>query len=205
METSAAKAASMKAARVYSAAEAGLPTSGIRTHHASMIEAAEGAGVDTGRHVVSDVVTVGADAAKTRMAVAGIGATESAVPRVAVLECGTAGNVRAMVKPYRMPVPIGVPVVPAPAKAREKPDADAYTEVHPGGVGNDARPTGVKHHRRTVDDPRVILRHVHDIGACRFDHDRLPVVRHGLLRGTLQIPRLLSSTTHHLNGSKNTL
>src|SRR4029077_4209338 len=116
-------------------------------------------------------------------------------------EGGTVGKVGVMVKPHRAPMPIGVPVVPTPAKAREEPDANPYTEIDSGGVPNDPHPTGVERDWRTVDHPAIIFRHVHHIGPCRLDHARLPVVRYGLLRGTRQVPRLLSSTTHHLNGS----
>ena len=182
MEASAAEAARMEAACMHSATEASLSARGIRTNHTTMIEATERTGVDARCSVVSKSGVSGVAATKigmaqvsgTKSAVSYIGMIEgsvirmpeSCVPRVGVLEGGTVGKVGVMVKPYRAPMPIGVPVVPTPAKAREEPDANPYTEIDSGGVANDPRPTGVERDWRTVDNPGIIFRHVHDIGLA---------------------------------------
>jgi hypothetical protein len=138
MEASAAEVACVEAARMHSAAKASLSARGIRTDHTTMIEATEHTGVDARCPVVSKSGVSGVAAAKIGMAqVSGtksavtymgmiegpvIRMPESSAPRVGVLEGGTVGKVGVMVKPHRAPMPIGVPVVPTPAKAREEPD-----------------------------------------------------------------------------------
>src|ERR1700751_198531 len=112
VEASAAEAACMEAACVHSAAEAGVSARGVRPDYAAMIEAAEGTGVDADCSV--------------------LGMAELSMPWVEVLESRTVRVVRMMVIPHRMPVPVRVPVIPAPAKAGEEPDVNSGTEIYPG-------------------------------------------------------------------------
>src|ERR1700757_2610584 len=79
-----------------------------------------------------------------------------------------------------MLAPIRSPVVPPPAKAREDTDADSQAERNPWPIDKDAwdvDPTRIKRERRSVDHPRIVLRHVNDIRVCWFNHDCLSLGR----------------------------
>src|SRR6266849_10561856 len=126
----------------------------------------------------------------------------SASKAVVIAELSAMGEVRVIAVNQATPVPIRSPVVPPPAEAAEETDTNSNTEPDPRPVEEEARnpnPTWVELERTTVDDPRIVLRHIHDLRICRINDDRISLGRHGFLRRALQVPGLLRSLAHHLN------
>src|SRR5260370_39603899 len=126
----------------------------------------------------------------------------SATKAVVIPELSAMGEVRVIAVNQAMPVPIRSPVVPPPAEAAEETDTNSNTEADPRPVEEEARnanPIRIERERITVDDPRIVLRHIHDLRICRFNDDRISLGRHGFLRRTPQVPGLLSSLAHHLH------
>src|SRR6266446_8749699 len=81
---------------------------------------------------------------------------------VAVGESPAVGDVPVMVVYQVVVVPIGSPVMPAPAKPSE--DANSHAERNPWPLDEGARnpdPSWIRE-RVPVDDPRIIFRHVND-------------------------------------------
>src|SRR5580692_7713573 len=117
-------------------------------------------------------------------------------------ESGTARNIRCMVVVDPVTVPVGSPVMPTPAIAAENSDPDSQAEVDSGTVDEqprDRHPARIERERFAINEPRIIFRDVHDIRLRRFDYDRLPLVRDGLLRSALQISRALGLAPHLLD------
>src|ERR1700726_2204932 len=95
---------------------------------------------------------------------------------VAIHERRAMGMVAVMVVCQVVPAPISSPVVPPPAKAREDTDANSQTERNPWAIDEQAgnlAPTRIERKRCTVDNPRIVFRHVNDLRVCRFNHDCL--------------------------------
>src|SRR6267142_2150619 len=93
-------------------------------------------------------------------------------------------------------------------KAAEETDTNSHTEPDPRPVEEEARnpnPTRIKCERITVDFPRIVLRHIHDLRICRFNDDVISLARDGFLRRALQVPGLLRSLAHHLNRGEDIL
>ena len=125
---------------------------------------------------------------------------------VAIDESPAVGDVPVMVVYQVVVVPIGSPVMPAPAKPSE--DANSHAERNPWPLDEGARnpdPSWIERERVPVDDPRIIFRHINDFRVRWFNHDRLSLGRDGLLLRALQVPGLLRSLTHHLNCVKDIL
>ena len=119
---------------------------------------------------------------------------------VAIGESPAVGDVPVMVVYQVVVVPIGSPVMPAPAKPSE--DANSHAERNPWPLDEGARnpdPSWIERKGVPVDDPRIIFRHVNDFRVCWFNHDRLSLGRDGFLLRALQVPGLLRSLTHRLN------
>src|SRR6202158_4239412 len=119
---------------------------------------------------------------------------------VAIDESLAVGDVPVMVVYHVVVVPIGSPVMPAPAKASE--DANSKAERNPWPLDEGARnpdTSWIEREGVPVDAPRIIFRHVNDFRVCWFNHDRLSLGRDGFLLRALQVPGLLRALTHHLN------
>src|SRR5260370_22645651 len=119
---------------------------------------------------------------------------------VAIGESPTVRDVPVMVVYQVVVVPIGSPVMPAPAKPSE--DANSPAERNPWPLDEGARnpdPSWIERETVPVDAPRIIFRHVNDFRVCWFNHDRLSLGGDGFLLRALQVPGLFPSLTHHLN------
>src|SRR5207237_8635712 len=102
------------------------------------------------------------------------------------------GDVPVMVVYQVVVVPIGSPVMPAPAKAGE--DANSHAERNPWPLDEGARnpdPPWIERERVPVDDPRIIFRHINDFRVRWFNHDRLSLSRDGLRLRAAAVPCLL--------------
>src|ERR1700730_14178998 len=115
----------------------------------------------------------------------------------------TARNVGVVVVNYRSVIPVGPPVMPPPAVATEVPESKAYAKRNSrsvkveSGVWIPARPDC---YRRPIDQPGIVLRHVHDAGVCWLNSDRLALRGYRLLSCAFQVSGFLGALTHHLNG-----
>jgi hypothetical protein len=130
----------------------------------------------------------------------------SVIEVAAIDESRAVGDVPVMVVYHVVVVPIGSPVMPAPAKASE--DANSQAERYPWPLDEGARnpdPSWIEREGVPVDHPRIIFRHVNDFRVCWFNHDRLSLGGDGFLLRALQVPGLLRSLTHHLNCVKDIL
>src|SRR6266436_4029189 len=97
---------------------------------------------------------------------------------VAVGESPAVGDVPVMVVYQVVVVPIGSPVMPAPAKTSE--DANSQAERNPWPLDEGAwnpDPSWIERERVPVDDPRIIFRQVNDFRVCWFNQDRLSLGR----------------------------
>src|SRR6266404_495122 len=115
---------------------------------------------------------------------------EMTVIEMIVIAIGSiVGDVAIVVVHHSVAVPVGSPVVPAPAEAAENADADPQTEGDPGsgecfGITN---PTRIVVDRFPVDIPRIVFRHVNHVGVRWLDRDRLTFRGHGLLWRARQV------------------
>src|SRR5882672_447689 len=94
----------------------------------------------------------------------------SATKAAPIAELPAMGEVRVIAVNQAVSVPIRSPVVPSPAEAAEETDTNSHTEPDPRPVEEEARnpnPTRIKCERITVDFPRIVLRHIHDLRICR--------------------------------------
>src|SRR6266550_965158 len=121
---------------------------------------------------------------------------------VVIGEDSAVGYVRVVVENDAVAMPIVSPVMPSPAKTAKEADskAEAKRKSRSGQVQPWIPiPTGPNTDGLSVREPRIILRHVNDLGVGRFDRNGLSLLRHGFLRRAFQIPSLLRAIAHHLN------
>jgi hypothetical protein len=115
-------------------------------------------------------------------------------------------SIGAVRKPVVVIVDPGVVMVPVPAAEEE-----AVTDDDPAAPGEVAIPAVavpwtpenrriVRPPPRTIDDRRVVIRHVHEVGIRRCDVDVIAVLLHLHLRAGLQIPRYLCLVAQFLDG-----
>src|SRR5215470_15142021 len=193
--------AAMEATTAGAASKARPPAGGKASGISAMIKATERAGarpwlrVKPGRTVESAAVV---EAAVTEVTVAEIAVTESVVTKVpAVRDPGV------MVEKCPTAMPVVSPVSPAPSKSSEETDSKPETEGEPDASpknSGDWIPAWVGNDRGPVHKPRIIGRHVHDLGVGRFDDDRIALRRYVLLFGALQMASLAGLLTQGLHG-----
>src|ERR1700709_1109547 len=81
-------------------------------------------------------------------------------------------------------IPVGLPLVPPPTVATEVSESNAYAKRHSRPVkieprvGTPARPDC---YRRPIDQPGIVLRHVHNARVCWLNSDRLALGGYCLL------------------------
>jgi hypothetical protein len=127
-------------------------------------------------------------AMKTAVAMKSTLAIETAMPVAEAALVGELPVVKAVVEDHSPVVPIGMPVAPTPPEAPKVADPKPDPEINSGAVdvrALDRNPARIGHHRRPIDVPGIVGRHVNDVGVCRFDIDALPLVGHDLLRRRL--------------------
>src|ERR1700681_4550231 len=121
---------------------------------------------------------------------------------VAIDDCSAMGDVGVVIVNHRAAVPIVSPMTPAPTISSEKPEpeSDAKSNAHSGqenprlGI-----PSGICDDRRTVDEPRIVLRHVDHFGIGWFDDDGVALGRYLLLFIAVQMAGLVSLLTQCLD------
>ena len=134
---------------------------------------------------------------------AGMAEPRMAMTEVRVMvESRAVRDVPVMVMHHIVMVPIGSPVVPAPAKATEDANANSQAKGNPWAIDIEAghsNPCWVVWKGFPVHDPRIVFRYVNNFRICRLNRDRLAVRRDSFLLGALEVPSLLRPLTHHLN------
>lgn len=178
-------AAAMETASTMKAAtEARLPASRKPSRDASMIEATESAGVHASLAVGRRESMLWRPTVKSSPMRPMIEPASASVEVIAINENSAVGHVTVVVEKDAVMVPIRSPMVPAPAKATKKANAEAETKSDSGtrkvqtGIPVPAWP---HRNRSAIHKPRIVLRHVDHLGVGRFDHDRRSVVGHLLL------------------------
>src|SRR5271156_4439075 len=132
----------------------------------------------------------------------------SAAEGVVIAELSAVRDVRVIAVNHAVSMPVRTPAVPPPAEATVETDANSEAEPDSRPIVVEARnptPTRVVVERITIDDPRIVFRHINDLRICRFNDDRIAVGGDGFLLSALQVPGLLRSLTHHLNGIEDVL
>src|ERR1700722_12298014 len=137
----------------------------------------------------------------TTMVDRGAAAAAGTVEIVPVIERDAVGNVAAVVEENRMAPPIRSPIRPAPAKVTHESDSKAATKREVGtAVENPGIVVPLRPYRYeiAIHPPRIVCRHVDNIGADRINADRRVLIGHRLLRRALQVPGLLRALPHDL-------
>src|SRR5882724_624420 len=104
---------------------------------------------------------------------------------VAIDEHSAVGYVGVVVINHAPVTPVGIPVVPAPAKAAEIVDskAEAESNSRSGKIESRIRiPARPDSDRFSVHEPGIIFRNVNDLGIGWLDHDGLPLLSYVFLR-----------------------
>src|SRR6266849_1533119 len=100
------------------------------------------------------------------------------VPMPVIDESRTVGNISVVVVDDVVVVPVGIPVVPSPAKAgvethpKAQPKRNPRTDGVEPAIGDPAR---IDYQRRPIDNPGIVYRHVNDLWICRLNDDCLPL------------------------------
>jgi hypothetical protein len=105
-------------------------------------------------------------------------------------------------------MPVAVPVARAPSITRANQGAygDAGAErQHSGHRQVCSRITWIGGYRGSVDDRRVVLRHINHLRVDRLDYDRLALCYYLLLLIRLQRTRGLRLRAHNLHGLQHPL
>src|SRR6266436_2077525 len=122
---------------------------------------------------------------------------------VAVIKRVAPGAVPLVIMNYDPVMPIGAPMMPAPAITSEVADSEADTKrqvraaIPDSGIRIPPRP---RHDWTAVNHPRIIRGDVNDFWASRLNDDRRVLRRYGLLGRAGKIARFLRPLAHHLYG-----
>src|SRR5882757_3940649 len=166
----------------------------ICVRDAAMIEAAERAGMFSGECAACAHRRVTGRSCVTKTSIA-------AKTSIVIDEGRAVGDVPVVVVIQLVMVPVSSPMVPTPTKAAENSDADSDAEENsrPDEHVRTSDPTRIERERVSVDIPRIVFRHINDVGISGRNRDSLPLARHILLRRGLQVSCLLRALTHYLN------
>src|SRR6202035_4788817 len=127
---------------------------------------------------------------------------EVAVMEPVVTELSTVRDELVTVEKSSTFMPVVSPVSPAPSKSAEVSDPKSHTEREPDAAPKNSRhriPSGVRHYRRPINQPRIVGRHVHHLRIGRFDDDCVSLRGHTFLFCAIEMSRLLSLLTHLLD------
>ncbi len=127
---------------------------------------------------------------------------------VAIDDCSAVGDVGVVVVDHAMAMPVASPVMPTPPKSSEEADPEADSKSNPRSGQEDPRhgiPAWICDDRLTVDEPRIVRRHVDHFGIGRFDDNGVPLSRYLLLIIAIEVAGLVSLLTHHLDGVRDIL
>lgn len=122
------------ATAVKAPAEARLPASGESSGYASMIQTAESSGVRTGLGMGRSEPVLWGWAVKSSpmKPTATIESTSAGIEAIAINENSAVGLVAVVIEQDAVMMPIGPPMVPAPAKPAEKANAETKAKPNPG-------------------------------------------------------------------------
>src|SRR3984957_16214176 len=126
----------------------------------------------------------GVSAMKTTGAVKPTGAIEA----VAIGENSAVGNVAVGVEENSMTTPVVSPVSPPPAKSAKEadPKAEAKRDSRAANVESRIRiPSRPDSDGPSINEPRVIFRHVNNLRIGGLDHNGLPLLAYLFLRCAL--------------------
>src|ERR1700687_641903 len=198
MTAAAVTTAAMEAsAFVETPTEARLPARGKAMGGSSMIKATEGARVGPGLAMRCESMLSTRKSSRSSIVKSAGG-----VEVLAIVENSAAGFVTVVVEKDAMVMPVISPVPPAPAKPAKETDSKAQPpgEPWPREVQSGIPvPAGPDPDGRSIDEPRIILRHINNFRIRGLDHNGLSLLFHLFLRGALQVPRLFRTVAHYLN------
>ena len=107
---------------------------------------------------------------------------------VAIGENPAMGLVVVVVETDVVMMPIRSPVVPSPPKAAKVSDSEAEAKRNSGARKKQSRiriPPRPDSDGHSIHQPRIIFRHVNDLGVGWFDHNGLSLLAHLFLRCAL--------------------
>src|ERR1700756_2219958 len=190
-------------ASVETPTEARLPARGKAMGGSSMIKATEGAGVGPALAMRCESMLASRKSSLSS-AVKSAGSVKSAcvVEVLAIVEDSAVGFVTVVVEKDAVVMPVISPVTPSPAKPTKEtdPKAQAPGEPWPREVESGIPiPAGPDADRLSIDEPRIILRHINNFRICGLDLNSLSLLLHLFLRGALQVPRFFRPVAHYLN------
>src|SRR5438270_3977417 len=117
-----------------------------------------------------------------------IEAASAAIECLVIEKCSAVGFKVVVVKKNIVVVPVRSPMVPSPAKAAKETDAKTETEGNSRRRPIQARipvPARPDAYRRSIHEPRIIFRHINDLGIGWFNHNGRSLLRHFFLRGSV--------------------
>src|SRR5712664_4967371 len=130
----------------------------------------------------------------TAIAVNSAARVSASIVVVAVIKRTAPRVVPIVIMNYDSVMPIGPPLMPAPAITAVEADSEADSEREVGipipdsGIGIPAR---TRHDRTAVNHPRIIRGDVDNLGASRLNDDGRVLRRYGLLRRAFKISGFL--------------
>src|ERR1700730_4612819 len=128
---------------------------------------------------------------KSAVTMKSLGTIEIFVSREKAVSAGdrvTVRNISVVVVNHRSVIPVGPPVVPPPSVATEVPESKAYAKCNSRAVKVESRvgiPAPTDGYRRPIDQPGIVLRHVHNLRVCWLNSDRLALSGDRLLTRAL--------------------
>src|SRR5579864_6616112 len=175
-----------------------------------MIKAAECAGMHTTLSVWRGESMLAARESSCSSTVKSVCCMKSAsrVEVLAICENSAVRYVTVMIEKDVVVMPVESPVTPSPPESAkeansktESPRQDRAFHVQSG------IPIPIRPHRKrlSIDQPRVVFRHVDNLRISGLDHNGLARLADFFLRRTLQVSRLLRAVAHDLNSSHHIL
>src|SRR5229473_2999927 len=104
-----------------------------------------------------------------------------AIEGVVIGEDSAVGYVSVVVVNDIVVMPVGAPMVPAPAESAKIADSKAQPKRDSRALEEQSRipiPTWPNPDGLSIGKPGIILRHVNDLRVGRFDHNGLPLIAH---------------------------
>src|SRR3984957_17175590 len=117
--------------------------------------------------------------------------SSGAIEAVAIGENSAVGNVAVVVEENSMTTPVVSPVSPPPAKSAKEadPKAEAKRDSRAANVESRIRiPSRPDSDGPSINEPRVIFRHVNNLRIGGLDHNGLPLLAYLFLRCALRLP-----------------
>src|SRR6266550_8339420 len=146
---------------------------------------------------------VAAGTIRAAVAVSSAARVSASIVVVPVIKRGAPGVVPIVIMNYNSVMPIGPPMMPAPAITSEVADSEADSErevraaIPDSGIRIPPRP---RHDRTAVNHPRIVRGDINDLGTSSLDDNVRVLRRYGLLLRILKFARFLRALAHHLYG-----